>query len=151
MKVTIVSIGGHFLKSTVWGTTVVVDIGVRPHHGRQKAFVNVSCREGRIPEVRLLIRVVQVKLAGLCQLIIYRPSQSRKFSRYVFTNLRYSQLFTPSIDWLARYTIVVAQELTKDHDGRMMSQSFDVLDCFSFYEFREGFVCGVLSGFILVS
>lgn len=58
MQVPIISIGGHLSKSAVWRTPVVVDIAERLHYGGKQALVDVSRGEARLPEIRLLVRVV---------------------------------------------------------------------------------------------
>ncbi len=70
VEVAIPFVGRFLPEATVRRTAVVADI-TQPFDDRwEKPLVDVACGEIGLPEIRLLIRVIELQLRGLGQLII---------------------------------------------------------------------------------
>ena len=60
----------RFAMSTVWGTTVVEDVGMGPNDLWKHIFVYIPGREVSLAEITCFIGVIQVEIQGFCNLIV---------------------------------------------------------------------------------
>ena len=70
MQVPVGPVRRRLPEAAVGRAAVVEYVAELVHHGRQQAFVDVPRWEVRLPEVRVLVVVVQIKLEGLCNLVV---------------------------------------------------------------------------------
>ena len=80
MNISVGSISGGLAMPTVWRGPMVVNIRIFGDHFRQESFVDISGREISVAEVGSFVRVIELQLERLRDLIIWSGVRERFYA-----------------------------------------------------------------------